>query len=363
VRLIDEQGRVFGGVNLVDGLVVLVVLAVVVAGLAFVSVSGGTDRERTETRYATLSLGDQPPYVATLVTAGDIDNTSGEEVLKVTDVYAVDAEDGQRLYARVEITGPVKDGRVEYAGDPLRVGRSLSVTTADYEISGTITRVDPMGPTLPIDGTDVLLRTTLSAETATAIERGDEYRVGNRTVGRVRSVTAYLTGNGATRTYVGITYRTYRTSAGPRFGAQMVREGTSLPFETDSYRFQGEVVRRGALTQSGRATMRTVTLEVEDVNPDLASSLGTGMTETVRGVTVARVTDLRVEPATVVLTSQDGHVYRREHPVNRDITIVARLRVRETAMGSRFKGEILRYGEQIVVDLGSVTIEPTVVQT
>ena len=49
MELIDERGRLFGRVNVVDALVVLLVAAVVVAGVALVA--GGSEGRIETTRY------------------------------------------------------------------------------------------------------------------------------------------------------------------------------------------------------------------------------------------------------------------------------------------------------------------------
>lgn len=361
--LIDSRGRLFGLVNLVDALVVLVALAVVVAGVALVAVDGPSTSTDTTSRYVTLDLGTQPAYVATLVSEGDSVQTAQAGNLSVTDVYATETDDGRHVYARALITGETDDeGALLYDGDPLRVGRDLSLTTADYATSGTITAVDTTNADLPVVETDVLLRANLSADTVDALQRTDEYRIDGRTVGTVRSVTAYRTGDpGRMRAYVGVTYRTYRTSDGVQFAGTPVREGATLPVDTGAYAFEGEVVRRGATEQRGRASTRIVTLELANADPDLASSLRAGMTERVRGETVAELTNVSVEPATIVLTSQDGDVYQRAHPVEQDVTLTADLQVRETNAGVQFKGAPLRQGRTVALDFGTVTVEATVV--
>ena len=362
MNLIDDDGNLFGVLNLVDALVVLVVLAVVVAGVAFVLSSGSDDTAPdTATRYATLDLGTQPAYVATLVTEGDTVAPSDAENLTVTDVYATDTDDGRHLYARVRING-TSDDAVTYDGDPLRVGRDLSLTTPDYAADGTITAVDASNADLPTGTTDVLLRTSLSADTVDAIRRGDEYRIDGRTVGTVRSVTAYRTGDGRTLAYVGVAYRTYRASDGQRFAGAPIREGVTLPLETAAYAFEGDVVRVGETVPRGVASTRTVRLEIENADPDLADGLRSGMAERVRGDTVAELANVTVEPSTMVLTSQDGNVYRRDHPVEEDVTLTADLRVRETDAGVRFKGAPLRRGRTVTLDFGTVTVEATVVE-
>jgi hypothetical protein len=365
VAIIDDDGNLLGLINLVDALVVFIVLAVVIAGVAFVLTGASDPAPDTMTRYATLNLGAQPTYIATLVTEGDETDVNPDypESLRITEVYATETDDDRLLYARVQITGEMDDkGRFQYDGEPLRVGRELDLMTSDYATDGIITAVDDTGSGLPITDTDVLLRTNLSADTVDTIRTGDEYRIDGRTVATVQSVTAYRNGTpGQVRAYVGVTYHTYRASDEPRFAGTSVREGASLPLETNAYAFDGDVVRIGATEPRGQESIRTVRLEIENADPALGDALRTGMTERVRGKAIAELTNVTVQPSTMVLTSQDGDVYRREHPVEEDVSLTADLQVRETNAGVQFKGAPLRYGRTVTLDFGTVTVEATVV--
>ena len=361
--VIDEHGRLFGLVNLVDALVVLVVLAILVAGVTFViGVDSDTPTSDTAVRYATLDLGTQPAYVSTLVSEGDAVQPDNVENMTITDVYTTKTDDGRHLYARVRINGMIYDETVTYDGDTLRVGRNLSLTTPAYATSGTITAVDATNPDLPVGKTDILLRTTLPADAVDVMRTGEEYRIDGRTVATVQSIEAYRTSTpGQVEAYVGVTYRTYRASDGPQFAGTPVREGATLPLETEATAFNGEVVRIGATEPRGQAVTRTVRLEIENADPDLGDALRAGMTERVRGDTVAELTNVAVEPSTMVLTSQDGNVYQREHPAEEDVTLTADLRVREANAGLQFKGAQLRHGRTVFLDFGTVTVEATVV--
>jgi hypothetical protein len=367
MTLIDEHGRLFGLINFVDALLVLVALSVVATGVTFAFASGAdTTSSDTATRYATLDLGTQPAYVATLITEGDAVDSNPDDVenLTITDVYATETDDGHHLYARVRLNGTLsEDGAATYDGDPLRVGRNLDLTTPEYQTDGTITAVDATNPDLPTGNTDVLLRTTLAPDTVDAMRTGEEYRIDGRTIGTVRSIEAYRTDNpDQVMAYVGVTYRAYRASDGPRVAGMPVREGVTLPFETNAYAFEGEIVRHGATEPRGQQATRTVHLEIENADPDLADGLRSGMAEHVRGETVAELTSVDTEPATMVLTSQDGNVYRRDHPVEEDVTLIADLRVRSTNTGLRFKGGTLRQGRTVALDFGTVTVKATVVE-
>jgi hypothetical protein len=161
--------------------------------------------------------------------------------------------------------------------------------------------------------------------------------------------------------YVGLTVQTLGYGQQLRLGNRTLRDGATVPFRTDAYEFDGEIVQLGALTRPGETTDRTVTLQMENVPPDRADSVTAGQTETNAGQTVAEVLNVQVEPAVVTLTSEDGNIYEREHPVNKDVTITAELRVRDTESGVRFKGRTLQEGNQVTLDLGTTTIRATVV--
>ncbi|WP_117594492.1 DUF4330 family protein [Haloprofundus halophilus] len=368
MQLIDDEGDLFGLLNVVDALAILLVIAVVAAGSAFVLADEPeqASEPNTETRYATLDLGTQPSYVAELLSEGDTTALSETDELSITDVYAIESNstDQQRVFVRVGLVGePTDDGSITYDGDLPRVGRGLSIVTDDYQTTGTITAVGEENPELPIVDTPVLLRATVATDTAEAIEPGDEYEVDGRTVGTVESVAAYGTDDPERkRVYVGVTYRALRLSDDLHVGGTRLHENAPLSFETDAYDFDGTVARVGATEQRGESATRTVRLEMENVDPALADSLDAGMTERVRGETVAELTRVNVEPAAVVVTGEDGQIYQREHPVEKDVSMTARLAVQESSTGITFKGERLRQGEETVLDLGTVTVRVTVVQ-
>jgi len=147
----------------------------------------------------------------------------------------------------------------------------------------------------------------------------------------------------------------------PLFGDTPLRRGAELEVPTAGYDLSGTVERVGATTQRGSPAIRTVTLEMRNVREPVAGAVRPGLTERAGGETVARVRNVTVEPSILVLAGEDGSLGVFEHPVERDVTITATLRVRETATGVRFKGETIRQGRTVTLDTGTVTITATVV--
>ena len=145
--VIDDDGQLFGLINVIDALVVLFVIAIIGAGIALVGVGG----EPADTRYATIDLGEQPDYTANQITVGDEWDVQGSaDVLTVTDVFLAPTADGDRnVVIRAEVNGTAIDpeaqeqSAITFAGEPLRFGRDLEIETPQYVVEGVVTDVGP----------------------------------------------------------------------------------------------------------------------------------------------------------------------------------------------------------------------------
>ncbi|MCQ4333105.1 DUF4330 domain-containing protein [Natronomonas sp. F2-12] len=269
--LIDDEGNFLGIVNIVDALVVVLIVAVIVGGGAFVFFDSPSDgspdspspesesEPETETTYVTLDLGTQPNYIASAINEGDTYAPGGAAQLRITDVHLTPQDDAVRVFLRVNLTGEVTNGRLMYGNAPPRLGRTLSISTDVYKVDGQIRAIGE--------------RDTLAME----------------------------------------------------------------------------------------SRMRTVTLRMQEVDADIAEAIAPGLTERIGDRTIARVTDVDTEPSPLIAVADDGSVNVVEHPTDREVTITADLLVRETSSGPQFKGEPLRVGSQTTLDLGTVTVETTVI--
>ncbi|WP_372479532.1 DUF4330 family protein [Halomicrobium sp. HM KBTZ05] len=362
MQLIDDEGNLFGRVNVIDAFVVALILAVVIAGGVVVFGEQEEPELDRATTNVTLDLGSQPGYIVAQLRENDSYAPTGTTRLTITDLSFGPADSGTRVLVRAELRGIARDGGIDYDGEPPRLGRTIDISTETYRVSGVIRDLGGENTFTTAQRSQVLVRDTVSADTAAEIAEGDTYRIAGRDVATVESVSVYGTNRSERkRVYVGLTLTTTRHDGGPNFGTIPVREGASIPFETAAYELDGTVERVGATEQRGEATTRTVTVELENVSQSLASAVDAGGTETAGGTTIARVESVDRVNATVVTTSDDGEVYARDHPTKRDLTIEATLSVRETAAGLTFKGEPLQYDSEIVLDLGDVTVRATVV--
>jgi hypothetical protein len=464
MEIIDEEGDLLGLINVIDAFLIVILLVGAAGG--FVLVSGGlTDDSAPNnlpTRYATIDLGPQPDYLISEISENDSYSPNTHTQLTITDVHLSPQGDQTRVVLQTEIQGPAAGETISYDRAPLRLGRSLTIRTDTYSVSGTVRDVDST-KSFSESRTSVLLRGRGSATNITTIAAGDEIRIGNQTVATVEDVITYGTGDSDTRiAYVAATLNTYSIAGNPhfggtkiqngveinlptsessipltvlerdsslaitssqvvvstsvtrgvarhinlgdrfrvggrdiatvetvqiygtddsdrkkvflglslatvthqqssRFGDTVIREGANIPFKTDDYVLNGDVRRVGSVERRGDPQMRTVMLRLDNAEPQLAESIHEGLTETAAGDTIARIGSVERTSETVVLTSQDGDIYQREHPVNKELMLNASLSVYERETGITFKDQTITHGSTITLDLGTVTIQVTVV--
>lgn len=474
--ILDDEGRLFGLVNIVDLLVILLVLAVVAAGAALLFSGSSDDTEAgTETRHVTMDLGPQPDFLAEQITTGDTFEPRGsDESATITDVYRYEGDEGTHVLVRATIRGTSSPSANTSADSfrlgntELRVGQNLPFQTAEYSVEGRLTEIQLSGEELPTNQTEFTMETTVPAGTADEVSVGDEYRIAGETVAEITALQQFPVINGSERTLlVGVSAQTldrggirfngsllrvgeavpFRTesyqltgnvvsrgtstvetterpfliettvptnvvgdiTAGDQyrlggetlvriesttvyvtddpdqrrvllgvsavtrdrdgtvlFGNQELRLGQSIPIRTSDYDISGEIIRRGTLEQAGEPETVTATLTLRDVRPELSSAITEGQTEQIGDETTLEIVSKTTEPTEVLVETQDGNLYLRDHPRNLDVELDAELRVQRLDDGSlQFRGEPLRTGDTIPIELGQLraTVEVSELDT
>jgi hypothetical protein len=241
--ILDEQGRLFGRVNIIDALVVLFALAIVVAGAALVF--GDTndqpepepepDEPPERTMYVTVVTGGE---TATELSTGEI-NADGTTA-NITDVYRTP---GPRTYLRLELDGTETDAGFRFGGNPVRLGGGFTV--AD-ETLRTGTRIVERDTTerFETDTTAITLASTVRTPVADAVEVGDSQHVADTPVGTVRAVDRTRLNETHSKLRVQLDLETRLVGETPHYGGRPVRLGRTLSVETDDYEFDGEIVDR-----------------------------------------------------------------------------------------------------------------------
>lgn len=160
MELIDEDGRIVGLVNVIDALVVLLVLAVVVAGVALVDpFDTETRSEETRIEIVVTSEGVLPQY-AEWFEAGMTYQEGGESVARIVETrvepssMVVANDDGEvfeRDHPRKKDLTLVVDVQVRESGDgyrfqsaPIRVGEPIELDFGTIAVNATVTDIRQM---------------------------------------------------------------------------------------------------------------------------------------------------------------------------------------------------------------------------
>lgn len=243
MEILDEQGRLFGRVNVVDALVVVFAVAVVVAGAALVLADDpepeepDPDESTMHVTFATSSFG------AAELEPGPVWVDGGEA--NVTDVHATA---GPRFFVRVALDGTELDGRFEFDGKPVRLGDRYTVYTNTTRADAALEQRD-VSASFETSTTTATIEMIVRPGIADAVEVGDEHRVADSRIARVTDVESRPADDpdvddGRTLT-VTLELETRTVDGVLHYGGRPLQLGRLVEFETDEYRIEGEVVRRG----------------------------------------------------------------------------------------------------------------------
>lgn len=358
--IIDEQGRIFGVVNVIDAVVVLLVFSVVVAGAALLTQGDDSadTQPATEHRYVTIDFDTQPAYVISALGDGNGTISTGDD-LSVTDVYAVPTgPNDYHLYARANVTAVSDDQRLTFRTEPLELGRSVSVSTPETTLSGTVVDMGRSESTLPIRETSFVASSNVSRDRAEQIREGDSISVLGERLATAESVSVYPTDEPNRRlVIVGVTAPSLDRGDTPTYGETPILRGDPIQLRMDDWHLEGNISTVGRTELPGTEERITANVTVSGVDPATASAIEPGMTERLGGRTLARVTDVSVEPEMVVVTSDSGEMYLREHPRKKDVHMTVELTVRESETGTWFHGTDIRRNDVVHLDLGTVRVD------
>jgi len=251
--LVDEKGRLFGVINVIDLAVVVVVLATVIAGAAFVLAD---DPEPPEQRYLTIVLDERPG--GSVPTLGDEAAMPGGTVelgrtsSRVTDTYVAPTGEGGPvtvLRVRVNVSAAAANGttdrRLVTDESTYLVGQEIALTAGEASYTGYVHAVGRSGADLPVRTVNATVVARLPPSVAERVRAGDTHRLAGSEVARVTDVDRQPTADERTRLTATITVRVLETDAGLRYGTQYVRPGAEIRVAPDGYEFTGTVTEAG----------------------------------------------------------------------------------------------------------------------
>lgn len=248
--ILDDRGRLFGRVNVIDALVVLFAFAVVAAGVALVlgggsvGASGAQVGDNRSTQHVTLDLGTHPDSAAALVQPGNAtlgDLSEGGVNATITDVYRSPTESGVQVVAVVAVDSERTDKGFRIGGSYLRYGLTPTLSTPNYTISSHIASVGG-GPDMETRTIHATIQANVTTAVANAISAGDSQQVAGDAVATVDAVETVRSRDTRKIIRVDLSLVTRAVGDSYRYSGTPVRIGTALAFETNRYELRGRVV-------------------------------------------------------------------------------------------------------------------------
>ena len=155
MNFIDDKGRIFGTVNIIDALAVLLVLAVVAAGTAFVLGTDDqpttTDQPTNTTTAVTFEITGVQPYVADAIPEGPVKTDAVVAVQKKsiqpTEVIVKDQNGTlhERTHPRqktvtlqLTLNTTTTEDDILFGDEPIEVGRGLTLDFGPVTVKGTV---------------------------------------------------------------------------------------------------------------------------------------------------------------------------------------------------------------------------------
>ena len=370
MAVIDDEGRVFGLVNIIDLLVVLVVFAVVAAGVALLlgddtapapgeNETDGTGTNTSEpVRYATLSVSRDRVNLSKRIVEGDtIQPLPSGSNLTVTETYVGPTNSGTRVVARVRYNGtlPTVDGAA------IPIGDAINFREDDLAFQARLLTANETRSSLRTGTTPVVVETNIAPARLDSLQSGDELTLEGRTIATVASVTTYpRAGEESVRAVIGLQLETFARQGDSIYGASPVRLGREIGVPTGDSEFEAHISQTGRTEPPGQSVPATLTVELRGVSPTVADELSAGMRERHRDAS-ATIANVQSEPATVTVRTDDGRLVETTHPQERDVTLTVDVTARETDEGLRFHGRLLEIGDPVTLDFDRVDVRGTVV--
>lgn len=147
--IIDDQGRIFGLVNIIDLLVVLLALAIVMAGAALItsptppeSSPTSPTTPDTHTQVVTFRTTPQPEYVVDAIPTGAVPT---DEIVAVNEKSVTTNNDSLSVATvQVELRVTLEGNFTRFGGDRLYIGRSLRLDFGRTIVDGDIIDMEPI---------------------------------------------------------------------------------------------------------------------------------------------------------------------------------------------------------------------------
>jgi len=413
MRIINEQGRLFGKINIIDFIVlVFIFIALPAVYFGYKLYSDKTAKAQvTKTGeefimsadvcvlFRNLSLA-----TSALVSAGDKEyDANGQIIGEILDVIKVEPnfitikfsetdiitkEDPQRKQALVKlrIKGKLIGNDLLYKGSPVKFGYGISFNTSEYEIDG----IFAPEPSNKVDefrksGLDFLIVDVnfmnLSPETAASIAPGDlEYDAKGGTIARVLSIGSiepythkidmgdgnYITKIDPQNKQVQVKLEILGEINGNAFyfRGKRIALDSRIELNTGKYKVEGIIIREPVPVKSTAKVPITLDILFTDLNEGTIGSIAVNDSEIDQnGDTIAKILSIgEMGPYVQKIDLGGGDFITKTDPVKKQLQVKMEVLGKVNGNAFYFRNRRIAIDSQIEFDTGKYMVEGVIVR-
>ncbi len=340
MAFIDDKGRLLGKINIIDLMVIIFVILIIAVGAKFVLV-------KPEPEYITAEVlvQNQPYEVISRITVGsqilDSSQIKIGEVLEMDTIPAGVNKD-LRLYLNLSITG--KNGRFYFQNNELIINNNLNLRIKNLKLDTTILSINhPHHEKINI--VVEVLANNQPYEVAHGIEEGTLIMDGSqkKKIGKVLGIDTIPAGvNKNMRLYLNLL---------------VVQEDGRFYFQNKELQTNGRLMLAiGNINldttiisinqPQSEETKAVIEVLFKNTNQWVAEAISSKDTElNHHGKIIAKITNTEKVPAVIVVTSDAGNVYEREHPLLKDVTAAFEIIAKKQGSSFLFHNKELKVGQ------------------
>lgn len=392
MKIIDEKGRLFAKINIIDFLIIVILLSLAPALYFGYKIMTKTavisDKEyiEIETSFRLIKL---QPDILKLISIGDKElnedgRITGEIVsLGQSEPYKYEFDIGRNqkiikkdpilieIAARLKLTIEIKEGKPYYKDNEIRFGSIVEFNTSKYSISAIPIGEDIGGGERTID-LNVILK-NIDEDTLEKIAAGDKELDKNGTMiaqilslGKIENSTTRIDlgggniveGEDSSKKQVYARMRLWCQLKGDQlyFRDEKIEYNTPLEFKTNKYTIRG--VSAEDYEPYRNEKWFSARLNFNQLNPEIAKFIQEGNTEKDEfGKTIAKIGSILSNEPALVVDIYEGKFITLRHPFDRDISALIDLLCVEKEGAYYFKEHMAKMGVELTLntDLYSIT--------
>ncbi|MGM5482289.1 MAG: DUF4330 domain-containing protein [Nanobdellota archaeon] len=339
MKIIDSRGRLFGKFNLIDMMAVLFVLLVLAVGVKFVYLQ--------EDKYIPVEVDlvakDQLSIDTLHPGKKIIKNNQTIGIIEDINVIPASSDYGSEKNVYMTVKMKVKKGEKEnllFDNQLIKLNNEISLEFSDISMKTVVTGINVSKETLEKEIELDLGNTKQSKLQMLKNEKVLKNYQGEK-IGEILELKAHPTGGNNFRVNLYAKLKCEKRKDTLYFQKQPVMLDNNLNIAFSSFKINGKIT---SLEQEEKDSTKKV-IEVINYNmkPWQADMISTGDTQKdFKNKVTAEVVEKVMEPAEMVVVSDSGEVYKRENPVNKDVTLTLEVTATKSQEGLFFSGKELK---------------------